>query len=50
LFYAGGYRKSISTLFYIEDIKKLPSSSYVKHDKGKEIREYYSFQKIKAES
>ena len=47
---AGGYRKSISTLFYIDDIKKLPSSSYVKHDKGKEIREYYSFQKIKAES
>lgn len=40
------YRKSISTLFYIDDIKKLPSSSYVKHGKHEEIKEYYRHQKI----
>ena len=40
---AGGYRKSISTLFYVEDIKKLPSSYSVKHNKGEEIKQFYKF-------
>ena len=35
------YRKSVSALFYIGDVKNLPSSKTVKHGKEKEIKEFY---------
>lgn len=40
---AGGFRKSVSTLFYIEDVKKLPSSKSIKHGKDEEIKKFYDF-------
>ena len=38
----GGYRKSVSTLFKIEDIKNLPSSKVVLHNMGLQLREKFN--------
>ncbi len=40
----GGYRKSVSTLFKIDDVKKLPSARVIKHKMGDTLRE--AFKKI----
>ena len=40
--YKGGFRKSVSTLFKIEDVKNLPSAKVVKHNYGDRLKQAFN--------